>query len=91
MATYEIIVSGYVQDVGFRFYVLELSRLYRWHGNVRNLASGDVKIILQGTQSDLDDLLLEVKHPRHRFMRVDDVRYREIESDKTYSNFNIVK
>ena len=50
------VVSGRVQGVGFRYFVLRAAREVGVTGWVRNLADGSVEVQGQGDQSQLDSL-----------------------------------
>ena len=60
-ASARILVSGMVQGVGFRFFVLREARRYRLGGYVRNLPSGKVEIEAEGDAGLLRDFLKEVR------------------------------
>jgi len=48
-----VTVSGYVQGVGFRYFVSRLARKYRVEGWVKNTSAGDVEALLVGDDSVL--------------------------------------
>lgn len=50
-------VSGRVQGVGYRFFVIDQALYLGLRGYVRNDSSGDVEIVAQGTRSALERLL----------------------------------
>lgn len=52
----EIIVSGRVQGVGFRYRTYYLAQLIGLTGWVENLEDGRVRIKLQGTEEDMNQL-----------------------------------
>ena len=56
-----VLVSGVVQGVGFRFFVLREARRYQLGGYVRNLPSGKVEIEAEGDIGRLQDFLKEVR------------------------------
>ena len=56
METYQIIVKGRVQGVGYRAHIYQNASQKDLHGNVRNLSDGSVQIILQGTEEDLKNI-----------------------------------
>jgi len=61
MKTYEILIKGYVQGVGFRYFVQRLAKKIGVKGYVKNLFSGDVLIIAQGENFQLEDFIKRVK------------------------------
>ncbi len=56
-----IVVQGYVQGVGFRYYVLRHAQRLGLNGWVRNLYNGNVEIEAEGERSLLEELIKEVK------------------------------
>jgi acylphosphatase len=51
------IVHGYVQGVGYRYYVVARARMLGSGGYVRNRTDGTVEVVAEGTQEQLDSLL----------------------------------
>ena len=65
-----VLYSGRVQGVGFRYTVQRLAERLTAAGYVRNLACGDVELVAEGDEEDVDDLLRRVAdvmsdHIRH--------------------------
>lgn len=56
-ARFHAIVKGYVQGVGFRYYVLDAAVPLGVSGWVRNLWNGDVEVTAEGEREALDKLL----------------------------------
>ena len=56
-----LLVQGRVQGVGFRWFVLQSARDLRLTGWVRNLADGNVEVYAEGSQSEIDELIEQVK------------------------------
>ncbi len=54
-------VSGRVQGVGFRYFVLRKARELRLRGWVRNLGTSEVELLAEGPRSDLHQLLDAVR------------------------------
>lgn len=54
--TYRFLVSGRVQGVGFRWFVLRTARSLRLSGWVGNLRDGRVDVVAQGTSEMLDEM-----------------------------------
>ncbi len=50
------VVSGVVQGVGFRWFVVRRARALRLSGNVRNLRDGRVEVTAAGEEADLHEL-----------------------------------
>lgn len=55
-----IIVSGMVQGVGFRYFVYNRAVRSGLDGFVRNLANGNVEIEVEGDRSLIEELIREV-------------------------------
>ena len=51
------IVHGYVQGVGFRYFVVQKALALGLHGYARNESNGDVEVLAQGTRSALERLV----------------------------------
>jgi len=50
----EIIISGRVQGVGYRYFVQLKAAEHHISGYVRNLPSGDVMVVAEGEKADLE-------------------------------------
>ncbi|MDD3344145.1 MAG: acylphosphatase, partial [Sulfurospirillaceae bacterium] len=46
MRTYQLIVSGRVQRVNYRLYVVEMAQALGYVGYVKNLLNGDVEVVV---------------------------------------------
>lgn len=55
-----IIVSGRVQGVGYRYFVMHTARKYQLTGWVRNLMSGEVEIEIEGNRGLIESLIQEL-------------------------------
>lgn len=85
---YRIVVSGWVQGVGFRFYAQRLAHHYGVAGCVRNLASGEVEIEVEGERPSVEQFIKAVKQGPDS-ARVSDVEIRPSSELKEYSSFEI--
>lgn len=56
-----IIVSGMVQGVGYRYFVLRAARNLKLTGWVRNLYTGEVEIEVEGPRGPIESLLRELR------------------------------
>jgi len=56
-----VVVSGRVQGVGFRYYVIEKARGYDVTGYVRNLSDGRVEAVIEGPLSEVEAVGTVVK------------------------------
>ncbi len=88
MKSIEIIVSGRVQGVGFRYFTVRQAQLYNILGTVRNTRDGKVKIVAVGSQEDLDLFIQEIRMgPRLGW--VESVKISQLDAAKHYNNFRI--
>ena len=60
-----VIVQGYVQGVGYRYFALKLARQLDLAGWVRNREDGSVELEVEGEESTIHDFTqkLGVQHP----------------------------
>ena len=61
MKRMQILFSGWVQGVGFRFTVCRIATSFKVAGLVRNLADGDVEVVAEGFEQELVDFLHAIK------------------------------
>lgn len=50
-------VQGWVQGVGYRYFVVNNALAFGLRGYVRNLSDGSVEVLAQGTRQNLERLL----------------------------------
>ncbi len=80
MKQIHLIVSGRVQGVFFRAKTKDTARLLGLKGFVRNLGNGDVEIIAQGEQNELQKLIKFCKTgPPGADVRDINIKYEDIE------------
>ncbi len=56
----QVVYSGHVQGVGFRYTTRSIARNYEITGFVRNLPDGSVEVVAEGPVDQLDGFLDEV-------------------------------
>ena len=56
-----ILFSGQVQGVGFRYTASRIAGRYNLTGFVRNLPDGDVEMLVQGSEHDIDNCIADVQ------------------------------
>ncbi len=71
-----IIFSGHVQGVGFRWRAAKAAELYGCTGWVRNDWSGTVTMEIQGTEEQIDQVILMIE--KGRFVRIENMDVRTI-------------
>jgi acylphosphatase len=90
MKRYNVVVSGLVQQVGFRYFVYEIATRFNLTGWVQNCDDGTVEIEVQGDEKALSGFIEKVREG-NRFSRVEEVVTRSIElknNEKTFKYIN---
>jgi len=82
------LVSGRVQNVGYRAFVLRYARALGLCGTVRNLPSGQVEVIAEGDEKLLEHLLALLKQGPPA-ARVTDVSVQWGDASGTETGFHI--
>jgi acylphosphatase len=86
--TYEVLLSGRVQGVGFRYFVESIAGKHDICGYVRNTYNNKVEVICQGEEDDIEQFIGEIKRGP-TFSAVNDVKIEEIKDSKKYNIFEI--
>jgi acylphosphatase len=82
------IVSGLVQGVSFRYFVLEQARMFSITGWVRNLWNGGVEVTAEGSRENLENFLMKL-HEGPSMARVDDVNVEWQSFNREFQDFRI--
>ncbi|MEN8253932.1 MAG: acylphosphatase [Verrucomicrobiota bacterium] len=61
MKQMQVLFSGRVQGVGFRYTVCRMAESFRVTGFVRNLMGGDVEVVAEGVEQELLGFLNEIR------------------------------
>jgi acylphosphatase len=61
--------SGRVQGVGFRYTVKNIAMRHNVCGYVRNLPDGQVELIVEGPDAEIDQLVASVQDRMHDYIR----------------------
>ncbi len=88
MPSWEVIVHGHVQGVGFRWYVLGCASRTGIKGYVRNLVDGSVMIIAQGNAEQFMLFCEQVRDGGSR-ARVTGMDITDLSGSKSYNDFTI--
>ena len=83
-----IIVSGWVQGVGFRYFTRSRAVTLGINGYVRNLRNGQVEIVAEGQESDLDYFIGYLRRGPPS-ARVTDLKVTENPYSDKYRNFRV--
>ena len=60
-ACLKAVVSGFVQGVGYRYYVLDAANILKLTGYAKNLSDGRVEVLAEGQKEDLELLAEKLK------------------------------
>ena len=71
-----IVFSGWVQGVGFRYRARHAADLLGATGWVRNEYDGSVTMEIQGTEEQIDDVILAIE--RGRYVKIENMDVRTI-------------
>ena len=83
-----LVVSGRVQGVGFRYFVVQAAEPLGITGYVRNLRDGTVEIVAEGTPMDVRALAKDIL-AGPRYGRVDDIIKSDAPVSGQYTGFEI--
>jgi len=86
--TVNIKITGKVQGVGFRYFVLRQAQELGITGWVSNKPNGDVEALAQGEKADLEQFIAKVKQGPS-FSSVDDVILNWEDGQVNYTSFEI--
>lgn len=84
-----VYISGRVQGVGFRHFVLTKARELGLKGWVRNLYDGRVEAVFVGNKNDVEQMLKLIKKGP-RWARVDNVRVLNEENKDEFVTFQVL-
>ena len=84
--TVEILVSGYVQAVGYRFYTKRYADQLGLTGSVQNLPDGNVRVVASGAEQDLERFIAGLREgPRAAIVK--DVNVTWHKGEKKFGEF----
>ena len=86
--TYNILLSGRVHGVGFRYFTVSLADKYDVKGYVKNTPDSKVEIICQGDEEELGSFLKDVKKGP-AFSVITGAIIEEVPGGKIYNSFEI--
>ena len=80
----EIIVNGYVQGVGFRYFVLRSAERLRLKGYTQNLFGGEVLTVAEGERAILEELYKIIRiGPSHAEVKNVSIKWSEYKNEFT--------
>lgn len=86
--TYNILLSGRVQGVGFRYFAERRAERYNIKGYVRNTYDNKVEVVCQGESDNLDKFIIDIKNGPS-FSHVEQVNIEKIFDAPVYGMFEI--
>jgi len=88
MKRIQILISGKVQGVSFRFFVYQKALALNLKGFVRNLPNGQVEIVVEGEEKVLKEFL-EICKNGHPTAQVAKLEVKEYSYKKEFNDFEI--
>jgi acylphosphatase len=86
----QVVYSGQVQGVGFRYTVRSVATGFDVTGSVRNLPGGGVELIVEGAKDELEAFRQAIRESGlDHFIRQEDVAWQEASSE--FRGFDIVR
>jgi len=84
----QAIVTGHVQDIGFRYFAMQKAKALGITGNVKNLADGSVEVNAQGEKNKLEELIEALKEgPSHATIKEVEVNW--VVAGKKFEGFTV--
>jgi acylphosphatase len=88
MKQMQVLFSGLVQGVGFRYTVCRMASSLKVTGYVKNLVNGDVELVAEGLEQELVDLLHSIRDS-HLGRHITHERLSWDAASNVYDNFRI--
>lgn len=82
-------VTGRVQGIGYRFFVVQAAQKHGLTGWVRNCSNGDVECEAQGSHDRLEKFVAELEHG-HSWARVQNIARDPISEKSNEKGYEIV-
>lgn len=84
-----ILVSGRVQGVGFRYATKQTADDLGLEGWVKNNPDGTVQIHVTGNDNKIQEFISKIRNSPIQFAKVDDVTVTDSDNKETYQAFSI--
>ena len=88
MVRKHIVFYGWVQGVGFRYRARHAADLYGATGWVRNEYDGSVTMEIQGTEEQIDQVILAIE--RGTFVKIENMSVRSMSVDPEEYDFRAI-
>jgi acylphosphatase len=86
----QVVYSGTVQGVGFRYTVKSVARGFELTGTVRNLPDGRVDLVVEGAREELEAFRQALRESElDHFIRKEEVKWSEATNE--FRGFEIVR
>ena len=79
--------TGWVQGVGFRYRESHAAANFGCTGWVKNESDGSVSMEIQGSEAQIDQVILAIE--RGRFIRIENMRVKSIPLDNDENSFRV--
>ncbi len=89
LKTFQILIKGIVQGVGFRPFIYKIATKYHLKGYVLNNNQG-VKLCIQGEEKNLQSFLKSLKNSPNS-ARIDSITQKELKTSPNFHSFEIKK
>ena len=87
--TVRVLISGFVQGVGFRQFVKSNAQSLNINGWVKNISNGNVEAVFQGSEENIEHLIGICK--KGPFLsEVENIEVEKLSDSKTFDKFEIV-
>lgn len=83
-----LLISGLVQGVGYRWFVMRKANEYNLKGYVRNLYTDDVEVEVEGNKGLIQEFIKELRSGP-RSAHITDIRIQWRDYQGKYENFDI--
>lgn len=83
-----LLVKGYVQGVGFRYFIRNIASALNINGTVKNLSNGDVEIDVEGEEHQLEEFTERIQ-TEHDYAHISNIEVKQ-EELKFFKDFKII-
>ncbi len=90
MQTIELIVSGIVQGVGFRWTTIPLAKKLGINGTIQNLADGTVRMIVQADETQIKQFIEQLPGSISSAAHIDHIDQRQLQIENRFHGFNVI-
>jgi acylphosphatase len=88
MVARKFLISGIVQGVGFRFFVMRAAARHQMRGTVRNMPDGRVEVVAEGDRDAMDEFKKELS-TGPAMAEVSDIEETDLAVTGIYRDFRI--